>query len=297
MPVLHIIITGKMPILRDWKWRETCILVRLEMNEIPENIELSVAIPFYNEEANAERVVKSLIDELDRLGISFEIIMVNNGSRDTTGTVLDRLAKEDARCRPVHLIVNAGYGGGILTGLYYCQGRYLGYVWGDDQIKAADVVRVYESIRDGGVDWAKGRRTERHYGLERKIISRIYNFLFRLIFQLPTADANGVPKIFKRETYEKLDISSTDWFIDAEIIIKSVRQKFSFSEVPVVFHKREKGASSVNWLTVVEFVINMIRFGLGGGFGQGITHVPSKPGPSETVPLTAGRDVKTVTHT
>lgn len=241
------------------------------------NIELSVAIPFYNEEANAERVVRELVTALEPLRVSFEIIMVNNGSRDNTGDVLDRLADEDERCVPVHLVVNAGYGGGILTGLYYCQGNYLGYVWGDGQIKGTDVARVYERIQEGDVDWAKGRRTERHYGLQRKFISRVYNFLFRFIFRLPTEDANGVPKIFKRETYEKLDICSSDWFIDAEIVIKSVRQKLRFGEVPVIFHRREKGESNVNFLTVLEFIINMIRFGSGGGFGKGITHVPHGP--------------------
>lgn len=238
------------------------------------NMELSVAIPFYNEEANAERVVRDLLAALEPLHIPFEIIMVNNGSRDGTGEILDRLCEQDSRCKPVHLVVNAGYGGGILTGLYYCTGNYLGYVWGDGQIKGTDVARVYERIQEGDVAWAKGRRTERHYGMQRKIISRIYNFLFRFIFRLPTKDANGVPKIFSRATYEQLDISSSDWFIDAEIVIKSVRQGLKFGEVPVIFHRREKGESHVNILTVVEFIINMIRFGLGGGFGAGITHVP-----------------------
>ncbi|MFQ5645531.1 MAG: glycosyltransferase family 2 protein [bacterium] len=229
-----------------------------------EDIELSLAIPFYNEEENVENVVSSLCSVLEKKGTNYELILVNNGSRDKTGEILERLSTP--RTRIIHLIANAGYGGGIITGLHYCRGSYLGYSWGDDQIKAEDVLAVYEKVRSEGVDWGKGLRIERNYSRQRKIISKVYNILFRAFFQIPSKDINGVPKIFRRDTFEKLDISSTDWFVDAEVMFKSQLHDFRFTEIPVVFHKRTKGQSNVNILTVIEFVVNMIRYGRGNKF-------------------------------
>ena len=164
------------------------------------------------------------------------------------------------RLKPIHLIANAGYGGGIITGLYYCTGRYLGYTWGDNQIDAEDIVKVYQKVKNNNASWGKGSRIIRHYGFQRKVISKIYNVLFTLIFQAPTGDVNGVPKIFTRECYEDLDIHSTNWFIDAEIMLKSMEKSFYFVEEPVIYRRRKAGSSNVNFLTVVEFVVNMFQY-------------------------------------
>ena len=224
-----------------------------------DDIELSIAIPFFNEEENVRVVTEDMINTLHTNGIDYELVLVNNGSRDRTGEIIEEFSKQNSRIRPVHLIANAGYGGGIITGLYYCTGRYLGYTWGDNQIKADDMVSVYQLVKEKKLDWGKGYRTQRFYGLQRKIISRIYNALFKAFFNAPTPDINGVPKIFSRECYEDMDISSTNWFIDAEIMLKSIDKPYAFGEVPVIYHSREGGSSNVNFLTMVEFIVNMIQ--------------------------------------
>lgn len=223
------------------------------------SVELSIAIPFYNEEQNARKTVEDMVSAVQRHHIDYELILVNNGSRDRTGEILEELCSDNPRLKSIHLIANAGYGGGIITGLHYCTGKYLGYTWGDNQIRAEDVVGVYKLLKGNGLDWAKGRRIQRFYGLQRKIISKIYNILFKLIFRAPTEDVNGVPKIFTRECYANMDISSTNWFIDAEIMLKSIHGMYRFGELPLIFYPREGGSSNVNVLTVVEFIINMIQ--------------------------------------
>ena len=224
------------------------------------SVELSIAIPFWNEEENVRRVVEEITSIFQRHAIDYELILVNNGSRDKTENIVNELCEVNLRLKPVHLIANAGYGGGIITGLHYCTGRYLGYTWGDNQIKAEDIVKVYEKVKERNSDWGKGYRTKRFYGFQRKVISRVYNILFKMIFRAPTRDVNGVPKIFTRKCYEELDVSSTNWFIDAEIMLKSIEKTCQFVEVPVIYHKREGGSSNVNFLTVVEFIVNMIQY-------------------------------------
>ena len=175
--------------------------------------ELSLAIPLYNEEENVRSVVAALVRAFDEAHIDYELVLVDNGSRDATGEIIEELARENARLRPVHIPVNEGYGWGIITGLTHCRGRYLGYAWGDNQVRAEDVVRIFRRLQQGDVDMAKSLRVQRHDGWQRLIITRVYNTIFPLFFPVHSADVNGCPKIFTREAYEAINPQSKDWFL------------------------------------------------------------------------------------
>ncbi len=226
--------------------------------------ELSLAIPLYNEADNVEQVVTDLVHALEKANIDYELVLVNNGSTDATGDIIERLARENPRLVPVHIPVNRGYGWGIITGLRHCRGRYLGYAWGDNQVRAEDVVRIFLRLRQGDVDMVKSLRVERHDGWQRLVITRIYNAVFPFFFPVRSADVNGCPKIFAREAYEVLRPKSRNWFIDAEIMIKAHRLGLRVAEVPVVFYPRTSGKSKVRWKTVLEFAWDMIRYRLWG---------------------------------
>jgi glycosyltransferase involved in cell wall biosynthesis len=193
-------------------------------------------------------------------------VLVNNGSKDGTASVIDRLSSQNRRIQTVHLAENQGYGGGILAGLHRCRGSFLGYTWGDDQISAEDHVRVFEKLKQEGLDLCKACRIQRYDGAVRKIITTIYNAVVPVLFNVSTRDVNGCPKLFRREVFQRLNIVSRDWFIDAEIMIKSGADGIRTGEVPVVFKARQHGASHVGFKTVVEFVRNLIRYRIRGAF-------------------------------
>jgi len=225
--------------------------------------EFSDAIPLYNEEKNVEKLVSELARELETAGIDYELVLVNNGSRDRTGEIIDRLAAGNARIRPIHFEENQGYGGGILAGLKACRGELIGYSWGDSQVRAEDLVRIFVKLKNEGLDLCKSRRIERHDGFLRRVVTTIYNGAFPLFFKTPTRDVNGCPKIFRKDRFLQMDIRSTDWFIDAEIMIKSGELNLRVGEVPVIFHAREQGSSNVNLGTVLEFVKNLVVYKFG----------------------------------
>lgn len=129
------------------------------------------------------------------------------------------------------------------------------------------MVKIYDKLQEDGLDLCKARRVKRKDGLRRLVLTRIYNyFFFPLLFKTESRDVNGCPKLFKKQALLKLNIQSTDWFIDPEIMIKSHRAGLKVGEVPVVFHPRERGVSKVRLSTAVEFIINLLRYRITGKF-------------------------------
>lgn len=222
-------------------------------------MKLSLVLPLYNEESNVEVVAGDLLSTLRAAGLDFELVLVDNGSRDGTGRLIDRLGAANPEVRKVAVAVNQGYGWGILQGLRAATGDVVGYMGGDGQTDPGDVVRVYRKLVDEDLPFAKARRVRRHDGPIRILITLLANVLFMLLFRLRTTDVNGTPKLLRRELYESLDLESRDWFVDAEVMIKCARRGVKFGEVPVTFGARERGSSNVRFATLVEFLKNIAR--------------------------------------
>lgn len=227
---------------------------------------LGLSVPLYNEEALVEQVATGLIAALDEAGIPFRLALVNNGSADRTGALVDRLAA-DARVLPVHLAENAGYGGGILAGIQALQAaldpEILGWSWGDGQVDPAALPILYRQIL-AGADLAKARRTRRRTGWRRRAISAGYVAVMRAL-GVRTPDVNGCPKLIRREAWRRLAPRATDWFLDAEVVLGAEAAGLRLADAPVTLHPRPAGESKVRAATVVEFAKNLAKWRLGRG--------------------------------
>lgn len=225
----------------------------------------SVVIPFYNEEQNVDCVIEDLEKSFEQHGIkNYEIVAVDNGSWDRTGELLKSHNERNSRVRVVTVPRNQGLGFGVLQGFNAARGDYVGFNGGDGQVTADDVVKVYRKLMTDGFDLCKVKRIVRQDGLERRVISFVFNWLSRILFGVKTKDVNGLPKIMRREVLERLRLVSRDWFIDAEIMIKAQQMGLKIGEVEIQFLKREGGRSHVHYGTVVEFLKNMLVYRLTG---------------------------------
>ncbi|MFH2069958.1 MAG: glycosyltransferase family 2 protein [Elusimicrobiota bacterium] len=229
------------------------------------SVDLSIVIPFYNEEENVEKVCGDLSNEFTKHSIHYEIVAVNNGSYDRTPELLKKLAGKYPQIKVVTVEINQGYGWGVIQGLKSATGKYVGYMAGDGQIKPEDVVRVFKKIKEEGLDFAQGKRITREDGFLRKINSKIFNILFQFFFPNPSIDIGSNPKIFTRSLYEKISPVSKDWFIDSEFIIKSSSLGAKMSEVPLSFQKREKGNSHIKLSASFQMLKNILRWKFYGG--------------------------------
>ena len=223
----------------------------------------SIVLPFYNEEDVVKKVVRSLIGQCQKNELSVEFVLVNNGSSDKTGEIINRLRREFKIIKSITIGKNKGYGYGIRRGLAVCESPYIGYMWGDGQIKPMYLVRVAkELIADSTLDICKVVRVKRYDGLKRNLVTKIYNALFSILFLMNERDVNGTPKLFKRSSYEKINLVSNDWFLDAELLIKAKSKKLSIKEIPAIFTPRAGGSSNVSYLTIFEFLFNIFRYRL-----------------------------------
>jgi glycosyltransferase involved in cell wall biosynthesis len=222
---------------------------------------VSIVVPFYNEEANVERVVTDLLRVIGTDAWDITLICVQNGSRDGTGKILTRLGQADKRVNVVEVPVNQGYGYGIRQGLASATSDIVGYLDGDGQVQPADVLRVLAGMKSSRA--AKARRVVRGDGWQRRLVSAIYNAMFRVLFAVRAGDANAKPKFLCKEDLAKLALVSDDWFVDAEVMIKTAALEIEWADEPVEFRKRDGGKSNVRLGSIIEFLRNLGRWRFG----------------------------------
>jgi glycosyltransferase involved in cell wall biosynthesis len=160
---------------------------------------LTVVMPAYNEEdAIADAVADIRRDVLDVIPNS-EIIVVNDGSKDRTGQILDELAAADPRVRAVHR-VNGGHGAAIVTGLDAATGKYVFLIDSDRQIPLTSFKSLWDAVQSGS-DAAFGVRRERHDPKIRIFLTGVIRQALRLLFGVVLYDANVPYKLLRREDW------------------------------------------------------------------------------------------------
>jgi glycosyltransferase involved in cell wall biosynthesis len=228
--------------------------------------DLSLAMPCYNEESCIDQTVPPLFAAFLNAGIDLELVMVDNGSVDRTSAVIDGLIARGYRIRKVVVPVNRGQGLGIRSGLDECRGRHVGYLAADGQVAPESVLLIYRAVATAGDRTiAKVRRRFRPDSLTRKIISTVYNVGMLVIFPgMPSLDVNGSPRIMPRAILPMLELTSSNWFLEAEIMLKVQYLRLLVIEIDVPGHLRNGGRSNVGWRTILEFIRNIAAYRMGG---------------------------------
>jgi glycosyltransferase involved in cell wall biosynthesis len=224
--------------------------------------DISIVMPAYNEEEIVAYTVRRLVQAFERGGYRLQLVVVDNGSRDRTFEIIQELADEMPAVLPHQVAVNEGYGNGVTNGFPLCTGRWIGWIPADGQVDAEDVVRLYEAIAaTDGRCLAKVRRRFRMDGLLRKVVSISYNALVWVLWPtLGSLDLNGVPKILPREVLGAMKITSKQWFLDPEIMIKAHYMGIRVLELNVFARMRGGGLSHVRANTCWEFFRGLMFF-------------------------------------
>ena len=228
------------------------------------SVELSIIILCYRSEDAIVGIAEGIERLAEQLTSDHEIILVGNykeGSKDRTREIVENLAREHPRFKAICRPKKGMMGWDMRMGLEAASGDYLCVIDGDGQYPIESIRRCYEEIRTGGYALVKTYRVKRDDGWYRKCISRMYNRLFSVLFpHLGSRDVNSKPKMLTRWAYDRMDLRSDDWFIDAEIMLNIRRQRLPFLELPIEFHELSGRKSFVTARALFEFIRNLIVY-------------------------------------
>lgn len=207
---------------------------------------LSYFFPAHDEEANIEGLVAEALETLPSLAERFEIIAIDDGSRDATGRLADELAtRHPDLVRVVHHPTNLGYGAALRSGFSAARYDLIAFTDGDRQFKVTDIGRLTaRSVEPDAPDVVVGFRIKRADAFIRTAYARTFRLANRIFFGLQVTDVDGACKLFRRAALEDVRVESDGAFFSAELIIKLREAGHSVVEVGVPHYPRTAGAAT-----------------------------------------------------
>jgi glycosyltransferase involved in cell wall biosynthesis len=229
-----------------------------------ENVRLSVVIPGYNEQMNICDAVERCKQALDRIGVAYEIIIVDDASPDDTGAIADALATADARVRVVHNPINLNVGISILIGYQAARGELVTHNAMDLPFDPEDLARILPLFDDPELAMVVVARTNRAaHSFWRKTTSLVHHWLVRALFWSALPDMNFV-QVCRRSAVLGLGVRArSPAFVTPEMIIRARDAGLKIAQLNATFHPRMKGKAKFGKPRDILWVlVDMISFRL-----------------------------------
>ncbi|MCX5707824.1 MAG: glycosyltransferase family 2 protein [Candidatus Omnitrophica bacterium] len=225
------------------------------MQKTPEKLSLSVILPIYNEEANVELTLKTILAYLEKLTDDFEIIAVNDGSTDQSPKILAELARKHPRISLINSPKNTGYGWALRKGIISAAKDWILLFDADGQFDIADLERLWEA--KAGIDFILGWRRRRNDNPYRRLLGSSGNFLANLILRIQPfiKDINCGFKLFKAGLIKPLALMSAGATINFEILYNLKNYRPVFIQLPVSHYPRKAGRATGGDLKNVAILI------------------------------------------
>ncbi|MFH1881794.1 MAG: glycosyltransferase family 2 protein [Planctomycetota bacterium] len=219
------------------------------MTELVHNVSISVFFPCYNEQDNITRVAEQALAVLEKLNADFEVIIVNDGSSDSTGQIADEIAGQKDRVKVVHHRTNLGYGAALQSGFKAATKELVFYTDGDGQFDINEMPPLLRLMEQ--YDIVSCYRLNRQDNLVRKINGWCWTKLVCLLFGMKIRDIDCAFKLYKREIFDNIKVVSTGALIDAEILARAVRKGYRITQQGIHHYPRTAGAQTGANLRVI----------------------------------------------
>jgi glycosyltransferase involved in cell wall biosynthesis len=220
---------------------------------------LSVFFPAYNDSGTIASMVIRAVQAASELTPDYEVIVVNDGSRDATPDILDELARTYPCVRVIHHPKNRGYGGALQTGFRSATKELIFYTDGDAQYDPAELAALWERLTPE-TDLVNGYKISRSDPMHRIIIGRIYHHVVRLMFGLSVRDVDCDFRLMRRTIFDRIDLRKTSGVICLEMMKKIEDAGFQIVEVPVHHYHRAFGKSQFfNFPRIAKTAVDVLR--------------------------------------
>jgi glycosyltransferase involved in cell wall biosynthesis len=203
---------------------------------------VSAIFPCYNDEPTIGGLIDDVHAALCPLVGEVEVIVVNDGSADGSGALLDRLAADRPWLRPIHHERNRGYGAALISGFSAARNDWIFYTDGDAQYDAREAALLVP-LATADIDVVQGYKIGRGDSWHRKAIGRIYHHVVKLLFRLHVRDTDCDFRLFRRELFTDRPLRSTSGVICVEMMRTFEQAGARFVETPVHHYFRPAGRS------------------------------------------------------
>jgi glycosyltransferase involved in cell wall biosynthesis len=225
---------------------------------------LTVFFPAYNDALSIPGLVRKTFDLVSPLTPDFAVVVVNDGSSDQTGAVLDQLRKElGPRLEVITHPQNRGYGAALLSGFAAAEKEFVFYTDGDAQYDVGELTRLIERM-EPGVGLVNGYKVSRSDPRHRIWIGSLYNRFARWMFRVGIRDIDCDFRLIRRSVLDNIRLDSTSGTICLELVKRIQMSGCGIREAPVNHYPRQHGRSQFFrwaplWATFREFVLLYIR--------------------------------------
>jgi len=220
---------------------------------------LSVFFPAYNDSGTIASLVITALQTAAKLTPDYEVIVVNDGSSDSTAQILDELARIYPQLKVVTHEVNRGYGGALRTGFASAIKDVVFYTDGDAQYDPSEITALWPALTPG-VDLVNGYKISRSDPLHRIIIGRIYHHTVKRLFGIPVRDTDCDFRMMRRTIFDRVRLERTSGVICVEMMKKIHDAGFRIVEVPVHHYHRAFGRSQFfNFRRLFKTAIDLSR--------------------------------------
>lgn len=207
-----------------------------------ERISLTAFFPAYNDQYTIENIVRTAASEMGKVTDDFEVLVVDDGSKDETATILDRLAAELPFLRVIHHERNKGYGAALISGFTNAAKDLIFYTDGDGQYDVREMHNLLAHLKPN-IDLVNGFKVKRADAWYRIWIGAAYRRAMRWTFRLQIRDVDCDFRLFRRYVFDTISLESRSGVICVEMAKKFERAGFRMAEVPVSHYPRLHGRS------------------------------------------------------
>jgi len=233
---------------------------------------LSVVMPALNEEDNVISAIERTLSAFDHLGINGEVVVVNDGSTDSTGSLVAQKAQEEERVRMIVHETPQGIGASFWDGVSVAEGDVVIMFPGDDENEPTEALRYFHVLENVDIVVPficnKGMRSKR-----REQLSSLFTSIVNLTFRTRLNYTNGTV-LYRRAILAELELKSNGFFYQTELLIKAIKRGYLFAEVPNLLRKRSSGVSKAislkSFYAVVKGYLQLVMdvYFRGTGLGQ-----------------------------
>ncbi len=208
------------------------------------SLDVSVLVPVLNESATVATLAERVLANLDAMGARSEVLFIDDGSTDTTPEEVRRQHERDPRVRLIRLRRNFGKAAALSAGVDHARGRILVTMDGDLQDDPDEIPNLLQALEDGPLDLVSGWKRTRRDPLRRRVASKIFNWVTRILSNVELHDFNSGFKAYRREVLEQVAVYGE---LHRYIPVLAARRGFVIGEIPVAHHPRRVGRSRYGW--------------------------------------------------